>query len=187
MASLSQVHWMIPQMTLNDTGSKCPLSALIVPRAQEFSHFRTAELRYWVKSQIQTCALNDSKIAFNTTRSRVRPICNIYYPTSHKIQSFCSKDCCFVLELKVILRNKRPMDLDDPLEKPTWTFAKVQKLHIRSLSQGVEIELSFALWTAVPEIRRPFSKLPYLGMKLGHWPKCQMLHIYSFSTPGGRN
>ncbi len=33
----------------------------------------------------------------------------------------------------------------------------------------------------------PFSKLPYLGMKLGHWPKCQKLHIYSFSTPGGQN
>ena len=24
-------------------------------------------------------------------------------------------------------------------------------------------------------------------MKLGHWPKCQKLHIYPLSTPGGRN
>ncbi len=32
-----------------------------------------------------------------------------------------------------------------------------------------------------------FSKLPYLGMKLGHWPKFQKLHIhvYPVSTPGG--
>ncbi len=29
-----------------------------------------------------------------------------------------------------------------------------------------------------------FSKLSYLGMKLGNWLKCQMLHIYSRSTPG---
>ncbi len=32
-----------------------------------------------------------------------------------------------------------------------------------------------------------FSKLPYSGMKLDHWPKCQRLHIYSLSTPRGRN
>ena len=32
-----------------------------------------------------------------------------------------------------------------------------------------------------------FSKLPYLGMKLGHWPKFQKLHIYYFvlSLPQG--
>ena len=33
-----------------------------------------------------------------------------------------------------------------------------------------------------------YSKLPYLGMQLGHWPKCQKLHIlYSLSTLGGQN
>ena len=34
-----------------------------------------------------------------------------------------------------------------------------------------------------------FSKLPYLGMKLGHKPKCQKLqiHVYPLSTPRGRN
>ena len=30
-----------------------------------------------------------------------------------------------------------------------------------------------------------FSKLPYSGMKLSHWPKFQKLHIYSLSTPRG--
>ncbi len=30
-----------------------------------------------------------------------------------------------------------------------------------------------------------FSKLPHLGMKLGHWPKCQKLPLYSLSTPKG--
>ena len=32
-----------------------------------------------------------------------------------------------------------------------------------------------------------FSKLPYLGMKLGNWAKFQKLHVYSLSTPCGRN
>ncbi len=30
-----------------------------------------------------------------------------------------------------------------------------------------------------------FSKLQYLDMKLGKWPKFQKLHIYPLSTPGG--
>ncbi len=30
-----------------------------------------------------------------------------------------------------------------------------------------------------------FQKLPYLGMKLGKWPKCQKLHICPHFTPGG--
>ena len=32
-----------------------------------------------------------------------------------------------------------------------------------------------------------YSQLPYLGMKLGHWPKFHKLHIYPHSTPGGQN
>ncbi len=32
-----------------------------------------------------------------------------------------------------------------------------------------------------------FSNLSYLGMKLGHWPKCQKLHLYSLCTPWGQN
>ncbi len=29
------------------------------------------------------------------------------------------------------------------------------------------------------------AQLPYLSMKLGHWPKCQKFHIYPLSTPKG--
>ncbi len=34
-----------------------------------------------------------------------------------------------------------------------------------------------------------FSKWPYLGMKVGYWPKCQKSHILCefLSTPGGQN
>ncbi len=32
-----------------------------------------------------------------------------------------------------------------------------------------------------------FSKLPYLNMKLSKWPKFLKLHIYTLSTPRGRN
>ena len=33
--------------------------------------------------------------------------------------------------------------------------------------------------------KRRLLKLPYLGMKLGHWPKCQKSHQYPLSTPRG--
>ncbi len=117
-------------------------------------------------------------------------------------------------------------------------MAKVPEVaHILFLPQGVEIELTFALWAAISEIRADFQnchiylgmklgklvakvphtlvysrstpggqnwsyfcfmgsgfrytgqvlKLPYLGMKLGHWPKFQKLHTYSLSTLGSRN
>ena len=55
------------------------------------------------------------------------------------------------------------------------------------LPQGVEIELIFTLRAAVSEITSQFSKVPYLGTKLGHWPKFQKLNIYSLSSPRGRN
>ncbi len=32
-----------------------------------------------------------------------------------------------------------------------------------------------------------FSKLPYLAVKRGHWPKFQKWHIYALSNPGARN
>ena len=32
-----------------------------------------------------------------------------------------------------------------------------------------------------------FSTLPYLGMKLGHWPKSQKLHTYYIFLPGSLN
>ena len=53
----------------------------------------------------------------------------------------------------------------------------------------LEIELIFALRAAVSEIARQFSKLPYLGMKLGMWPtwpKFQKLHIHPISTQGSK-
>ncbi len=44
--------------------------------------------------------------------------------------------------------------------------------------RGIEIELIFTLRAAVSKIDKGrFSKLPHLGMKLGHWPKFQNLHI----------
>ena len=53
------------------------------------------------------------------------------------------------------------------------------------LPQGVKIELIFALRVAVFRNTGRFFKLPYLGMKLGHWQKFQKLYIHSLSTPGG--
>ncbi len=50
------------------------------------------------------------------------------------------------------------------------------------LPQGVEIELFFpSTGSHFQDIGR-FSKLPYLAIKLSHWPKFQKLHIHSLST-----
>ncbi len=70
-------------------------------------------------------------------------------------------------------------------------WSKFQKLHINSVStpQG----RNWAYFGSTGSVFRDtwdmghFSKLPYLGMKLGKWPKFQKLHIYSVSTPGGRD
>ncbi len=54
------------------------------------------------------------------------------------------------------------------------------------LPQGVEIEFIFALHAAVSEIRAIFSKLPYLGMKLGIAKVPEVAHIPSFYPRGSK-
>ncbi len=76
-------------------------------------------------------------------------------------------------------------------EHEAFPLAKVPEVaHILSFSfcpQGVEIEPYFrSMGSGFRDICR-FSTLPYLGMKFGHWQKFQKLHIYSLSTPWGRN
>ncbi len=55
------------------------------------------------------------------------------------------------------------------------------------LLQGVEFELIFCSTGSDFRDTGRFLKLPYLGMRLGHQPKFQKLHIYSLSTPWGWN
>ncbi len=62
-------------------------------------------------------------------------------------------------------------------------FGHLPKFHIYSLSRGSKLSLLLLYGQWFPR----FSKLPYLRMKLGHWPKCQKLHIYPLSTPWGQN
>ena len=51
----------------------------------------------------------------------------------------------------------------------TWQMAKVPEVpHMLSFyPKGAETELIFTLRAAVSKIRGHFSKMPYLGMKLG--------------------
>ena len=64
----------------------------------------------------------------------------------------------------------------------TWRF----RASVINQEQLAEINRILYRMQPFPRYRLIF-KLPYLGMKLGHWPKCQKLHIYPLSTPGGRN
>ncbi len=58
--------------------------------------------------------------------------------------------------------------------------------YILYLPQGVELSFHSLYGQRLPRYSLN-SKLLYLGMKLGHWPKFQKLPIYSRSTPGVRN
>ena len=64
------------------------------------------------------------------------------------------------------------------------TWPKLRKLNIYSLSipGGWNWAYFCSTGSRFRDIGR-FSKLPYLGMKLGHWPKLRKLHIYTLSTP----
>ncbi len=69
-----------------------------------------------------------------------------------------------------------------------WNLAvaKVPEVaHISSFyPRGAKLGL-FLLYGQRFRHKGRFSKLPYLGMKLGKWPKFQKLHIYPLSTSGG--
>ena len=59
------------------------------------------------------------------------------------------------------------------------------EFHIYCLSTpGLKFSL-FSLYVQRFPRYGPIFEMPYLGMKLGHLPKGQKLHIYSLSTPGG--
>ncbi len=77
--------------------------------------------------------------------------------------------------------NKTPMGLDALLETQ---LGHLPKFHIYSLStSGGQNWAYFCSTGRGFRITGRFSKLPYLGMKLGHWPKWQKLHIYFVKYP----
>ncbi len=60
----------------------------------------------------------------------------------------------------------------------------IQKLHIYSLStSGGKNWACFRSTGSGFRDMGQFLKSPYLGMKLGHWPKCQKLYIYFLNYP----
>ncbi len=71
----------------------------------------------------------------------------------------------------------------------TWPLAKAPEVaYILSFyPRGVEIELILCSTGIGFQNTIQFYNLPYLGMKLGKWPKFQKLYVYAPSTPGGRN
>ncbi len=69
--------------------------------------------------------------------------------------------------------------------EPTWPLEKVP--HLPSFYTRGRNWTYFHIRSSGFRDTGRFSKLPYLSMKLGHWSKCQKLHIYCLSTPGCRN
>ncbi len=66
----------------------------------------------------------------------------------------------------------------------TWPLAKMPDVaHIPSFHpKGSNLSL-FSLYGQRFSRYGPISKLPYLAMKLGHWPKFQKLYIYFLNYP----
>ena len=108
----------------------------------------------------------------NKTTSQLRPVYNSPVGGLNSKTPLCT------------VANKRAMGIDALLEKQV---GHLPKFHIYTctpfLPQGSKLTL-FSLYE--PRFLRygPIFTLPYLTMKPGHWPKCQMLHIllYSLST-----
>ncbi len=73
-----------------------------------------------------------------------------------------------------------------PLFKIFIFGQEFQKLHIYSLStlRGWNWGYFCSSGSGFRDTGH-FSKLPYLGMKLGHWPKFHKLHMYTFFLPQG--
>ncbi len=67
----------------------------------------------------------------------------------------------------------------------TWPLTKVSEVaHILSFyPRGLQLSLFLVYGSGFWDTGQ-FSTFPYLGMKLGHWPK---IHICCLSTPKGRN
>ncbi len=65
-----------------------------------------------------------------------------------------------------------------------WLLAKVPEVAHTISFYPMGSKLS-SLCSRGSGFRDRTSKLPYLGMKFGHWPKSKKLHIYSLSTQGG--
>ena len=76
----------------------------------------------------------------------------------------------------------------DIFRHETWPLAKgTEVAHMLFLAQGVKIELIFDLhctWSSFRDTGN-FQHCHNLGMKLGHWPKFQKLHIQAVYPGGG--
>ncbi len=83
-----------------------------------------------------------------------------FYPTGSKLSLFS-------LYKQRFLRYRLFSKIAIKLGHETWPLAFV---HILFLPHRVEIGLIFTLLAGVSNFMGRFSKLPYLSMKLGHWP-----------------
>ncbi len=92
---------------------------------------------------------------------------------------------CFI-EQEINKRLQEAYGLWRSAWKPTWSFSKVPHIlpfYPRRRNWAYFHPRSSGFWDM-----GNFSKLPHLGMILGHWPKFQKLHIYTlFLTQWGQN
>ncbi len=97
----------------------------------------------------------------------------------------CQPPWITLLSAYIVLQNKRPMGLETLLKNQLGHGPLFQKLHLHSLSttKGRRKWAYFRSMGSGFWDNDRFSKLPYMGMKLGKCPNFQNLHICPLTTP----
>ena len=145
------------QMTLNTKRSKSlHIHLYISLRVRNFTPFLSTNTYFRVSCHFETSAPNDSKLTLNTKRSKV-PAQNL----GSLIHDF---------------KNWNISAWNLAIGKCSRSFT-----YTLFLFKVVEMKLNFRSTGSGFRDTGPFSKLPYLGMKLGHWPKFQKLHKYRYT------
>ncbi len=156
-----------------------------------YAHCVSAELRFFSAEHFSSlpsiCQLYWA--LFSALRS-IFCLCCVLLSSSKNFSSMLSvfSDMLCIFLLCRVLHGIEGQEAHGPWRsawEPTWPLAKVQKLHIHSLS--IPGGRNWAYFRSMGSGSRDtgrFSKLPYLDMELGHWAKFQKLHIYCLSTQG---
>ncbi len=146
------------------------------PRGQYWAYFYSTGSGLWDTGRfLQNCHIWAWNLA-TAQSSRIEVVHTIcFYPRGVKIEPI------FPLRAEVF---EIWADFQNCHIQAWNLWPKLRKLHIYYISApGGWIWAYFCSEGSGFRDTGRFSKLPYLGMKLGHWPKCQKLYIYFLNYP----
>ena len=192
MNCLCRVHFMSDsfEFSLGSFGARCEISYVKILRTLLLPHFSFSFQPHFMKSRMMAggihaltflavCHIFKNLHQFEDVTSATLPLA-INLSWFHLAKS--QKHSVEVDEPPSL--NKRPMGPDALLQNQ---LGHLPKFHMYSLStpRGQNWAYLHPRSSGFRDTGR-FSKLPFLGMKLGPWPKCQKLHVYPLSPRGAK-